>query len=135
VSDLERSLHFYRDLLGFEVVMQWNPKEPYIGTLVGYPEADLHAAVLRAPGADVRIELVELRGLHREPAAASQAAPGTAHVGFTVANVDELYADLTARGVRSISSPVTPTIGPNKGGRAVYVLDPDGIRIELIQAP
>jgi hypothetical protein len=30
---------------------------------------------------------------------------------------------------------VTPTIGPNKGGRAVYMIDPDGFRIELIQTP
>jgi hypothetical protein len=28
---------------------------------------------------------------------------------------------------------VTPTIGPNKGGRAVYLIDPDGFRVELIQ--
>ena len=135
VSDLERSLHFYRDLLGFEVVMQWNPSEPYIGTLVGYPEPNLHAAVLRPPGVDFLVELVELRGLHLAPVGAAEAPPGTAHVGFIVANLDEAYAYLTSRGVRAISEPVTPTIGPNKGGRAVYVLDPDGIRIELIQKP
>jgi hypothetical protein len=29
---------------------------------------------------------------------------------------------------------VSPTIGPNKGGRAVYMIDPDGIRVELIQS-
>ena len=28
---------------------------------------------------------------------------------------------------------MTPTIGPNEGGRAVYLMDPDGIRVELIQ--
>jgi hypothetical protein len=29
--------------------------------------------------------------------------------------------------------PVTPEIGPNKGGRIVYMIDPDGYRVELIQ--
>ena len=29
---------------------------------------------------------------------------------------------------------MTPTIGPNEGGRAVYMIDPDGVRIELIQS-
>jgi gluconolactonase len=33
-----------------------------------------------------------------------------------------------------VSPPVTPTIGPNKGGRAVYMIDPDGFRVELIQS-
>ena len=36
VRSLERSLAFYCDLLGFEVVFAWNPKAPYIGELVGY---------------------------------------------------------------------------------------------------
>jgi lactoylglutathione lyase len=35
--------------------------------------------------------------------------------------------------VKSVSPPVTPTIGPNRGGRAVYLIDPDGFRVELIE--
>ena len=50
VSSLERSIAFYRDLLGFELVFRWNPQAPYIGELVGYPDVDMHAAVLRIPG-------------------------------------------------------------------------------------
>ena len=30
VSSLERSIAFYRDLLGFELVFQWNPQAPYL---------------------------------------------------------------------------------------------------------
>ena len=69
-----------------------------------------------------------------EPADARNAAAGTAHIGFAVTGLDELYAHLLERGVTSISEPVTPTIGPNKGGRVVYLLDPDGIRVELTQS-
>ena len=61
------------------------------------------------------------------------ANPGTAHIAFFVDDLDTLYAELVARGVGSVSPPVTPTIGPNEGGRAVYLIDPDGIRVELIQ--
>ncbi len=135
VTDLERSLHFYRDLLGFEVVFQWNPDAPYIRTLVGHPNADVHAAILRPPGSPVLLELLHLRGANGETADAAHARPGTAHVGFRVSNLDQLYKYLRANGVDSVSPPVTPTIGPNKGGRAVNVLDPDGIRIELIESP
>jgi catechol 2,3-dioxygenase-like lactoylglutathione lyase family enzyme len=135
VADLERSLRFYRDLLGFEVVFQWNPTASYISTLVGYAQPDLHAVILRPPGSNVLLELVDFRGMRAEPVDAASAVPGTAHVGFTVSNLDQLYEYLTAHGVRSVSSPVTPTIGPNKGGRVVNVLDPDGIRLELIESP
>jgi lactoylglutathione lyase len=133
VADLDRSVAFYRDILGFEVVFAWNPQAAYIGELLGYPEVDLHAAILRLPGSDVFLELLEYRNVERVPVDTRTANPGTAHVAFYVDDLDALYAVLTARGVRSVSAPVTPTIGPNEGGRAVYMIDPDGIRVELIQ--
>ncbi len=133
VADLERSVAFYRDILGFEVIFAWNPQAAYIRELVGYPEADIHAAVLRLPGTDVVLELLDYRNVDRTPVDTGTANPGTAHIAFFVDDLDNLYAELTAKGVRSVSAPVTPTIGPNEGGRAVYLLDPDGIRVELIQ--
>lgn len=133
VADLERSLAFYRDILGFEVVFAWNPQADYIRELVGYPGADIHAAVVRLPGTDVVLELLDYRNVERSPVDTRTANPGTAHIAFFVDDLDALYADLVARGVRSVSAPVTPTIGPNQGGRAVYLIDPDGIRVELIQ--
>jgi lactoylglutathione lyase len=133
VTDLERSLAFYRDLLGFELVFAWNPQAPYIGELVGYPDVDLHAAVVKPPNSDVFLELLEYRNVNQPAAQAHAAAPGTAHTAYYVDDVDALYAALVAKGVKSVSPPVTPTIGPNTGGRAVYLLDPDGIRVELIE--
>ena len=44
------------------------------------------------------------------------------------------YKVLRDQGVRTVSEPVTPTVGPNKGGKVVYILDPDGVRIELIES-
>lgn len=134
VSDLDRSVAFYRDTLGFEVIFAWNPQADYIREMVGYPDADIHAAILRLPGTDVVLELLDYRNVDRTPVDTRTANPGTAHIAFGVDDLDGLYAELQARGVRSVSPPVTPTIGPNQGGRAVYLLDPDGIRVELIQS-
>lgn len=134
VRDLDRSLAFYRDTLGFSVVFAWNPRAPYIEELVGAPGVDLHAAILRPPDSEVFLELLEYRGAQGPAVDTATRNPGTAHIAFFVDDLDSLYADLTARGVASVSPPVTPTIGPNKGGRAVYVIDPDGIRVELIES-
>lgn len=133
VADLERSIRFYRDILGFELVFQWNPQADYIRTMTGYPDADIHAAVLRMPGSDVFLELLDYRNVDRTPVDTRTANPGTAHIAFFTDDCDALYADLVAKGVTSVSPPVTPTIGPNKGGRAVYMIDPDGFRVEFIQ--
>jgi lactoylglutathione lyase len=135
VQSLETSLAFYQGALGFELVFAWNPSAPYIGRLVGYPSVDLHAVVLRVPGSDLFLELLEYRAVPGAPIDPANANPGTVHLAFYVDDVEGLYAKLKAQGVASLSDPVTPTIGPNKGGKAVYMVDPDGVRVELIQTP
>jgi len=132
VADLERSVAFYRDILGFEVVFQWNPQAEYIRTITGYPGADIHAAILRFPGSDAFLEILEYRNVDKTPVDTRTANPGTAHLAFFTDDCDALYAELTAKGVKSVNPPVTPTMGPNEGGRAVYMIDPDGIRVEFI---
>lgn len=134
VESLERSLAFYRDLLGLETVFEWNPRAEYVGELVGYPDVDLHAAILRVPDSNWFLEILEYGGVERAPVDTRTANPGTGHVAFLVDDLDELYEELTAAGVASVSRPVTPTIGPNRGGRAVYMIDPDGVRVELIES-
>jgi catechol 2,3-dioxygenase-like lactoylglutathione lyase family enzyme len=134
VKSLERSIAFYRDILGFELAFQWNPQAAYIGELVGYPEVDLHGAILRLPGTDVCLELLEYRNVEQVPVDMHNGNIGNGHIAFNVDNLLELYAELTRKGVKSVSPPVTPTIGPNKGGKAVYMIDPDGFRVELIES-
>ncbi len=99
VRSLDRSLAFYRDVLGFEEVFRWNPQAPYIRELVGYPDADLHVAVLRMPGSDTFLELLEYRNVTREAVDTSTANPGTAHVAFFVDDLEALYRELDDRGV------------------------------------
>ncbi len=133
VRSIDRSLEFYRDLLGMELVFRWNPDAPYIRELVGYPTVDIHGCILRVPGTDMYLELLEYNNIEREAVDMSNGNVGNGHIAFNVDELDPLYERLTKAGVKSVSPPVTPTIGPNKGGRAVYVIDPDGFRVELIQ--
>ena len=49
VSDLDRSVAFYRDLLGLELITQWDSSQPYLRAVVGYPDAELRIALLRLP--------------------------------------------------------------------------------------
>jgi len=134
VRSLERSIAFYQDLLGFQIVFRWNPKADYIRELLGYPTVDLHAAILKIPNSDVFLELLEYRGIPQTTVDMANGNIGSAHIAFSVDELEPLFARLVAAGVKSVSQPVTPTIGPNRGGRAVYLIDPDGFRVELIEA-
>lgn len=137
VSDLDRSIAFYRDLLGLELIAQWDSSRPYLRTVVGYPDAELRIALLRLPGpagsAGHHIELLEYRrprGTRGDP---NTYHPGNGHVAFMVDDLEAIYTALKDRGVRFKSAPVDITHGRNAGGRAVYFFDPDDITLEMIQ--
>ncbi|HEU4702938.1 MAG TPA: VOC family protein [Conexibacter sp.] len=133
VADLDRSLTFYRDLLGLEEVWRREVSEPYIGTIVGYPGVTIHQALLKIPGTDHHLELLDYRGVERTAVDTRTANPGTAHICLIVENVADLYARMREHDVDFMSPPVVPTVGPNTGRLVAYMADWDGIRIELIQ--
>lgn len=133
VSDLDRSLAFYCDLLGFEVVWKRVNREEYVRRIIGYPEAELHQAMLRFPHSDHCLELMDYQGVAREAVDTSPPNPGTAHLCLLVRDLPALYRELSSKGVGSVGEPVAITSGPNEGGQAVYMIDPDGFRIELLE--
>jgi lactoylglutathione lyase len=134
VSDLDRSVRFYKECFGLEEVARWTKCEPYVQRLVGYyPDLTLAVAILRLPGSDAFLEILEYRGVPRTAIDPATANPGTGHFCLYVEDLDALYAQLTAKGVEFVSEVQSPTAGPNTGGRVVYAMDPDGIRIELLQ--
>jgi catechol 2,3-dioxygenase-like lactoylglutathione lyase family enzyme len=133
VADLERSLAFYRDLLGLEVIWQRVVDVEYIQTLVGYPGLELHQAMLRIPGSEHHLELLDYRNVDRLAVDTRTANPGTAHICLVVDDLEALHQRLQEAGVEFVSEPVRPTVGPNQGGLVVYMCDWDGIRIELLE--
>ena len=139
VSDLDRSIAFYRDLLGLELVAQWDSSQPYLRTVVGFPDAELRIALLRLPGAagaaGHHIELLEYRVPRGARGDARTCNPGNGHVAFMVEDLDATYRELRAKGVRFKSAPVEVTHGRNRGAKAVYLLDPDDITLEMMQPP
>ncbi len=133
VRSLERSLYFYKDLLKLELMFSWNPKAEYLSKVTGYENTDFYIAVLKVPGLDYFIELIEYRNAKVVEVDHRNGNPGIAHIAFRVDQLDDWFVYLKSRGVGSISDPVIPELGPNKGGKLVYMIDPDGYRVELIQ--
>lgn len=140
VSDLGRSLAFYRDQLGLEVVHTQDQANEYTRRLVGYADAHLRVAMVRIPGAPVgpsghHLELVEYVAPRGEHADVATKNPGSGHLAFIVRDIQGAYRRLKDAGVVFRSEPVAITEGRNRGGYTVYFLDPDGITLELVQPP
>lgn len=136
VSDLDRSVAFYRDLLGCEVLAEQEKEGGYLAAIVGYPDAHVRMAHLRVPGAEHVIELFEYLAPAGTQADVVPRNVGASHLCFLVEDLPALYGQLREKGVDSfVSPPVEVDTGVNKGGYALYLRDPDGISVELFQPP
>jgi lactoylglutathione lyase len=133
VSDMDRSLTFYRDGLGLEVEFDRLLDAPYLKEVLGLSFESLRAAYLRIPGGGF-VELLEYRGVERLSAASRPCDFGAGHLCLYVDDVAGMWARLRQQGVRARSvDAVDITAGPNAGARSIYLADPDGYPVELFQ--
>jgi glyoxylase I family protein len=134
VSNLERSLAFWRDVLGFELSHRAHQTGELAEEITGVPGAEISLAVLKAPGH--KIELLEyLAPKDRKHVDLRPCDVGSVHVAFTVENLDAVLNAIAASGWCAAGKPQTLQSGPNAGKRVVYVRDPDGTTIEFMQPP
>jgi catechol 2,3-dioxygenase-like lactoylglutathione lyase family enzyme len=140
ISNLDEALHFYVDLLGYQMPRQ--PRKishadvPYPVLLdnQGTPDATLRWVSIYVPG-KWRLELLEFGDIERTPVAARPQDPGAMTLVLQVRDVDALLAKLKAAKVPVVTAggqPVTLTSSAGKV-RAVTVKDPVGHFVELEQ--
>ena len=132
VSDIDRSLAFFRDALGFEVTSK-GPRSPsLIQAITGVEGAEVLIAYVRGPGHS--IELIE----YIKPETRSSVRPqpcdtGFSHIGYDVDDIDAAIKAARDHSVEPIGPVVAIDQGPNRGSRVAYLRDPDGITIEFIE--
>lgn len=137
VRDMDRSLRFYRDLLGLQVSLdRLEPPQD----VPGAPPPRRRAAYLRwgpdAPGSTFLVLDQQLPQAQGEPLALFRV--GVHHIGFWVDDVQAMYDRLTAAGFPA-SAPVRRVsahrYGDLHGPDVLYAFfqDPDGITVQLDQ--
>jgi catechol 2,3-dioxygenase-like lactoylglutathione lyase family enzyme len=133
VSNLERSLVFWRDVLGFELSHTADQKGEMAREITGVDGAEIKLAALKTPGGH-KIELLEyLAPADRKRADIRPCDVGSVHVALLVHDLDNVLERIAASDWKAAGKPQTLTRGPNAGKRVVYVRDPDGTTIELMQ--
>jgi lactoylglutathione lyase len=133
VRDLDRSVAFYRDVLGCSVIMEQEKVGGYLADIVGYPDTSVRMAHLYDPGGRLVVELFEYRAPDMLAADLEPRRIGNAHLCFVVADLDAVYRRLVDQGVETFTPPVLIDTGVNTGGFGLYMHDPDGITLELFQ--
>ena len=113
VSDMSRSVAFYRDILGLPLKFQspgWSEFQTGATTLA------LHQIRARVGG---------------EGRAPTEPVAGTCSIGFSVEDLEATYRELAARGAPFV---LAPTEQVNEGIRLAVCVDPDGLPISFAES-
>jgi glyoxylase I family protein len=144
VSNLERSLAFWRDVLGFEFSHSAHQSGEMAEQITGVKGAELKLGVVKAPGGH-KIELLEYlapsdrkRDVDPSTSLRTSLRPcdvGHVHIALKVENLEQLLQRIAESGWKAAGEPQTLSSGPNAGKRVIYVRDPDGTTIEFMEVP
>jgi catechol 2,3-dioxygenase-like lactoylglutathione lyase family enzyme len=135
VSDLDRSIEFYSQLLGYPPYFKEVYDVEYVGRMVGYPGAIQYAAFFKLPGdQQVFLELIQYLNPVPERVDMNGYNAGIAHLCLQVDDLDAEFERITAIGGRFRSESVVDSdYGIYEGARSAYFRDPDDISIQLVQ--
>lgn len=130
VNNLDKPLHFYRDLLGLKIKREMLEEGKYIDTILNLKNTKVKTIKMSADDGSL-IELLYFKSHPRKPKLNKKICDiGASHLTFTVANIDAEYKRLKKRGVKFNSA---PQISPDGKAKVVFCYDPDGVPIELVE--
>ncbi len=105
VSDVDRSVKFYEDVVGLTVARRL--PSPY-GDIVFLGDGETTLELMGGRQGEIGDDI---------------------SVGFSVDDLDKLAAELEAKGVKVHGGPFSPA----PGVRFLYVQDPDGLKVQFVE--
>jgi catechol 2,3-dioxygenase-like lactoylglutathione lyase family enzyme len=133
VSDLDRSVRFYRDQLGCEVSEVVRAEGPWFESVTGVQGCRIDVVFARLPG-----HVIELLCYRNPPGRASTlhpCDPGFMHVCIKVADLEKVVPLARRADFEAVGPIQKANGGPADGVKVVYVRDPDGVVLELVEEP
>lgn len=139
VSDLERSVKFYTELLGFKEVRRAHLGGKWIESIIGIKDVCANVVYILAPEGEPRLELLCYESPKGEtiPANSQANTIGLRHIALQVKNIQKAVKRLKEAGVKIIGETVEvpASVVTHDAGHKIlcYFLDPDGILLELAE--
>ena len=130
VSDLEKSLNFWCDTLGFVVSRQMEESGPHIDAMMGLKGVRVTTAKLSAPDGNL-LELLFFHSHKDKPNWEGKPySTGLTHIALTVQDLDETCLRLQHAGV---TFPAEPQRSPDGVVKVIYATGPEGVLLELVE--
>ena len=139
VSDLERSVDFYTNVLGFRETQRAELEGEWIETIIGLETVKASVAYVVSPAGQPRLELLQYHSPIGDGFQANSIPNtlGLRHLALSVDNIDSAVQRLREAGTEILSRPVvvpTDVIQHSTGQKILcYFHDPDGVLLELTE--
>ena len=133
VSELERSVAFYRDALGFEEISRLQVSGPESARLLQLEGGAVQAVYLQRDGTRIELLYYPQAGHQGARMPAPMNRLGLTHLSLRVADLDAVVTAVVSLDGACLAA--TRIDNDAWRSKAVFVTDPDGLRIELLQAP
>ena len=133
VTDLEASVAFYCNALGFSELSRLEVSGPESEQLLELKDVALRAVYLERDGTRIELLRFDSPGETGGPGPRPVNQTGLTHLSFRVASLDDTIASVESRGGRVLEG--TRIENPLYDTSAIFVSDPDGLRIELLESP
>ena len=131
--DIDASVRFWDGVLGFKAQPIGTRRLPWIAAFTGVSEAQVRLVHLYGHGA--HIEFIQFDTPQDVPATPRASQGNVTHVCLRTLDVDALRARILTGGGSDQGSMVTIAEGIAKGLRGLYMRDPHGVLIEIVEQP
>ena len=129
VSDLEKSIYFYRDLFGFRITRQMEESGDYIDKMLALSRVKVTTVKMTAPDGQM-IELLKFHTHLNEQKPRDINNVGITHIAFAIDDLSDEYNRLKNEGV-PFNSP--PQLSLDGCAKVAFCRAPEGIFIELVE--
>lgn len=128
VQNIDESLFFYENLLGFKVFKKMEESGPEISTFLGIKNVKVTTIKMRNQFNQMIELLYYQEQAHKNDVFINQLGP--THLALSVSNLDDIYQNFKKQNIEFISSPI---ITDNKFAKVAFCKAPEGTFVELVE--
>src|SRR5258707_11028901 len=132
---MDRSLHFWRDGLGFAVLREWEFRGSAWRRILELDELDLRSRLIRRDHVTLELMCFDKPGHIGSCERRPMNQLGFTHIAIWVADIDTVSRRVVQYGGTLAESTRTVFEHPKLHGKWLMCTDPDGVRVELVQYP
>jgi catechol 2,3-dioxygenase-like lactoylglutathione lyase family enzyme len=129
IKDLEESMRFYTEILGFEVKKVMDEEGPFISTILGMKDIKVTTIKMTTPDGQM-LELLHYPGEKGSQIVSKLDSIGLTHFAITVDDLEMTYSFLKETGISFISE---PQISSDGFAKVAFCTDPNNVFIEIVE--